>query len=101
MPSMRLTQAPVFHGYSLSFWVEMETEARRHRDRESALASPHIEVRSAEFDAPIERRRRGSARFDRRSNSSSDRNQSARRVDVGCVPTISGCWSITRWMWRA
>ena len=67
MPSLRLTQAPVFHGYSLSFWIELEkrpdvTESRRR------LASPHIEVRSAEFDAPIERRRRGTARFDRRRN---------------------------------
>jgi aspartate-semialdehyde dehydrogenase len=51
MPSIRLTQAPVFHGYSLSFWVEMEqwTDAAAI---EASLASPHIEVRSAEFDAP-------------------------------------------------
>lgn len=51
MPSLRLVQAPVFHGYSLSFWVEME----RRPDVtaiEKALASPHIEVRSTEFDAP-------------------------------------------------
>ena len=24
MPSIRLTQVPVFHGYSLSFWIEFE-----------------------------------------------------------------------------
>jgi aspartate-semialdehyde dehydrogenase len=51
MPSLRLTQAPVFHGYNLSFWIEL---AKRPdvTEIEEALASPHIEVRSAEFDAP-------------------------------------------------
>ena len=51
MPSMRLIQAPVFHGYSLSFWVELEQRPTLS-DLERALASAHIEVRSAEFDAP-------------------------------------------------
>lgn len=51
MPSMRLTQAPVFHGYSVSFWVEMEQRPPLP-DLERALASAHIEIRSAEFDAP-------------------------------------------------
>ncbi len=51
MPSMRLIQAPVFHGYSLSFWVELETRPDVTAI-EQALASSHIEVRSAEFDAP-------------------------------------------------
>lgn len=51
MPSLRLTQAPVFHGYSLSFWVEMESRPDV-TEIEECLASPHIEVRSAEFDAP-------------------------------------------------
>jgi aspartate-semialdehyde dehydrogenase len=51
MPSMRLIQAPVFHGYSLSFWVELEPRPNL-ADLEEALASSHIEVRSAEFDAP-------------------------------------------------
>jgi aspartate-semialdehyde dehydrogenase len=51
MPSLRLTQAPVFHGYSLSFWVELEPRPDI-TELEEALASSHIEVRSAEFDAP-------------------------------------------------
>jgi len=51
MPSLRLTQAPVFHGYSLSFWIELEKRPDL-TEIEECLASPHIEVRSAEFDAP-------------------------------------------------
>ena len=51
MPSLRLTQAPVFHGYSLSFWIELEKRPDIP-EIEECLASPHIEVRSAEFDAP-------------------------------------------------
>lgn len=51
MPSLRLTQAPVFHGYSLSFWIELEKRPDV-TEIEECLASPHIEVRSAEFDAP-------------------------------------------------
>ena len=51
MPSLRLTQAPVFHGYSFSFWVELEQRADVTAV-EKSLASSHIEVRSAEFDAP-------------------------------------------------
>jgi aspartate-semialdehyde dehydrogenase len=51
MPSLRLTQAPVFHGYSLSFWIELEKRPDI-TEIEECLASPHIEVRSAEFDAP-------------------------------------------------
>ena len=51
MPSLRLVQAPVFHGYSLSFWVELEPRPDV-MELEEAMASSHIEVRSAEFDAP-------------------------------------------------
>ncbi|HYI94164.1 MAG TPA: Asd/ArgC dimerization domain-containing protein [Bryobacteraceae bacterium] len=51
MPSLRLTQAPVFHGYSFSFWVELEQRADVTAV-EKSLASSHIEVRSVEFDAP-------------------------------------------------
>lgn len=51
MPSLRLVQAPVFHGYSFSVWVEFETgpegEALQH-----ALASAQIEVRMAEEEPP-------------------------------------------------
>lgn len=51
MPSLRVSQAPVFHGYSLSLWVEMEKRPDVP-EIEECLAAPHIEVRSAEFDAP-------------------------------------------------
>lgn len=51
MPSLRLIQAPVFHGYSFSLWVEMEQRGDV-ASLEASLASSHIEVRSAEFDAP-------------------------------------------------
>jgi aspartate-semialdehyde dehydrogenase len=51
MPSLRVVQAPVFHGYSFSAWVEFEgnpgTEAI-----ESGLAIEAIEVLSEEFDPP-------------------------------------------------
>jgi aspartate-semialdehyde dehydrogenase len=51
MPSLRVTQAPVFHGYSFSAWVEFEgnpgTEAI-----ENSLAYEAVEVLSQEFDPP-------------------------------------------------
>jgi aspartate-semialdehyde dehydrogenase len=51
MPSIRLIQAPVFHGYSMSVWVEFEknpgTEAIVR-----ALASDHIDVRAAGQEPP-------------------------------------------------
>ncbi|MGH9639713.1 MAG: Asd/ArgC dimerization domain-containing protein, partial [Bryobacteraceae bacterium] len=51
MPSLRLIQAPVFHGYSISLWAEFESEVRA-TDLEQALASAQIEIRGAEEDAP-------------------------------------------------
>ncbi len=51
MPSIRLLQAPVFHGYSLSAWVEFETDVNAE-DLGEALATAQIEVRSAEQDPP-------------------------------------------------
>ncbi|MGA2742353.1 MAG: Asd/ArgC dimerization domain-containing protein [Bryobacteraceae bacterium] len=51
MPSLRLIQAPVFHGYSLSLWVQFEenpgTEAV-----EAALADDRIDVRRSELEPP-------------------------------------------------
>ena len=51
LPSLRLVQAPVFHGYSMSVWVEFEAlpgvEAL-----ESSLSSPEIDVRGADFEPP-------------------------------------------------
>jgi aspartate-semialdehyde dehydrogenase len=51
MPSIRLVQAPVFHGYSLSVWVEFETDVNAEELSE-ALATAQIEIRSAEQEAP-------------------------------------------------
>jgi aspartate-semialdehyde dehydrogenase len=51
MPSMRLVQAPVFHGYSLSFWVEFESRPSVTELAE-ALASTTIEIREADLDPP-------------------------------------------------
>ena len=51
MPSLRLIQAPVFHGYSLSLWIEFEenpgTEAL-----EAGLSDGRIDVRGSDFEPP-------------------------------------------------
>jgi aspartate-semialdehyde dehydrogenase len=51
MPSIRLIQAPVFHGHSVSLWVEFEANPGV-RALEQALASAHIDVRGADVEAP-------------------------------------------------
>jgi aspartate-semialdehyde dehydrogenase len=51
MPSVRLIQAPVFHGYSFSAWVELESNPGIDV-LESGLAAGSIEVRGAEFEPP-------------------------------------------------
>jgi aspartate-semialdehyde dehydrogenase len=51
MPSLRLIQAPVFHGYSMSAWVEFENNPGIEAI-ESALVAGPIEVRGAEFEPP-------------------------------------------------
>jgi aspartate-semialdehyde dehydrogenase len=51
MPSLRLIQAPVFHGYSFSAWVEFE-ENPGIDALESGLACEGIDVRGAEFEPP-------------------------------------------------
>lgn len=51
MPSLRLIQAPVFHGYSFSAWVEFEN-APDVSMLEAALALDAIDVRGGEFDPP-------------------------------------------------
>jgi aspartate-semialdehyde dehydrogenase len=51
MPSLRLVQAPVFHGYSFSAWVEFESIADPHAIEE-ALACAQIEVRGAQDEPP-------------------------------------------------
>jgi aspartate-semialdehyde dehydrogenase len=51
MPSLRLVQAPVFHGYSFSAWVEFDGNPGVEA-LESGLAADSIEVRGSEFEPP-------------------------------------------------
>jgi len=51
MPSLRLIQAPVFHGYSLSLWIEF-VENPGTDALESALACEHIDVRRSDLGPP-------------------------------------------------
>jgi aspartate-semialdehyde dehydrogenase len=51
MPSIRLIQAPVFHGYSFSAWVEFDGSPEVEF-LESSLAFESIEVRGRDFEPP-------------------------------------------------
>ena len=51
MPSVRLIQAPVFHGHSISAWVEFEARPAVE-ELERALESELIDVRRAGTDPP-------------------------------------------------
>ena len=51
MPSLRLAQAPVFHGYSVSAWVEFESILGLDQI-EKALESGSIDVRGKEHEPP-------------------------------------------------
>jgi len=51
MPSLRVAQAPVFHGYSFSAWVEFEVNPGVDT-LESGLSMGAIEVRGSDFDPP-------------------------------------------------
>jgi aspartate-semialdehyde dehydrogenase len=51
MPSLRLIQAPVFHGYSFSAWVEF-VDAPDMEALESSLSIDSIEVRGGDFEPP-------------------------------------------------
>lgn len=51
MPSLRLVQAPVFHAYSISLWVQFAENAEAEELGES-LASAQIEIRSQQEEAP-------------------------------------------------
>ena len=50
-PSLRVVHAPVFHGYSISLWIEFEGNISAIAAGE-ALASAQIEVRGPQEDAP-------------------------------------------------
>lgn len=47
LPSLRVVQAPVFHGYSISVWAEFEALPDL-----SALAAPDIDVRTGDQEPP-------------------------------------------------
>ncbi len=55
MPSLRLIQAPVFHGYSFSFWIEFE-EGPAASDIEEAMSgamsNDAFDLRSGDLEAP-------------------------------------------------
>jgi aspartate-semialdehyde dehydrogenase len=51
IPSLRVVQAPVFHGYTFSIWVQFENSPDLEAV-ESSLAAGNIEVRSGEFEPP-------------------------------------------------
>lgn len=51
MPSLRLLQAPVFHGYTFSFWVEFE-DAPALPDLEDAMNQAPFDLRSGDQEAP-------------------------------------------------
>ncbi|HXE63866.1 MAG TPA: Asd/ArgC dimerization domain-containing protein [Bryobacteraceae bacterium] len=51
MPSIRVSQAPVFHGYSFSMWIEFD-EAPDVNSLEEALMGDWIDVRGADVEPP-------------------------------------------------
>lgn len=51
MPSLRLIQAPVFHGFSFSFWIEFE-EAPDASEIEDVMAQHSFDVRGGDLEAP-------------------------------------------------
>src|SRR5262249_48893287 len=50
-PSMRLVQAPVFHGYSFSVWVGFD-DAPDIEALEESLVAPLVEGRGPDFEPP-------------------------------------------------
>ncbi|HME10486.1 MAG TPA: Asd/ArgC dimerization domain-containing protein [Bryobacteraceae bacterium] len=51
MPSLRVVQAPVFHGYSLSLWVEFESNSGADA-LAAGLVAARIDVRTADHEPP-------------------------------------------------
>jgi aspartate-semialdehyde dehydrogenase len=51
MPSVRVTQVPVFHGYSLSFWIEFE-DAPDVISLEESLSGDWVDVRTGDVEPP-------------------------------------------------
>ena len=51
MPSLRLVHAPVFHGYTISVWAELENNPGIETI-EQELSSSNIDVRGKEHEPP-------------------------------------------------
>jgi aspartate-semialdehyde dehydrogenase len=51
MPSLRLIQAPVFHGCTFSFWIEFE-DAPAASDIEEALSHDYFDVHGGDREPP-------------------------------------------------
>jgi aspartate-semialdehyde dehydrogenase len=51
MPSLRLIQAPVFHGYTFSFWLEFE-DAPTTSDIEDAMTHDYFDIRTSDLEPP-------------------------------------------------
>jgi aspartate-semialdehyde dehydrogenase len=51
MPSLRLIQAPVFHGHSFSFWIDFE-DSPAASDLEDALNHDMFDVRTSDLEPP-------------------------------------------------
>lgn len=51
MPSLKLIQAPVFHGHTLSLWIQLE-ERPAMEDLEAEIQGAGIDVRGADVEAP-------------------------------------------------
>ena len=98
MPSLRLIQAPVFHGYSFSAWVEFEANPGIEA-LESGLATGSIEVRGADFEAPTNV---GQAGPGRASPWAPSRPTATMPMPAGSGwwPTTSGWPPKTPWPWR-
>jgi len=52
VPSIRLLQAPVFHGHSISLWVEFEEDNPGVGAVEYALTAKHLDVRTGDQEPP-------------------------------------------------
>lgn len=51
MPSLRLIQAPVFHGYTFSFWIEFE-DAPGASEIEDAMSRDSFDLRTGDLEPP-------------------------------------------------
>lgn len=52
IPSIRVLQAPVFHGYSFSVWAEFEGRAPEAAELEAALSNETVDVRGSRLEPP-------------------------------------------------